>query len=47
MLHISCQKPGGFLQLINQWSYLWLTRVRHQQSCIGKRGFFKLLELAP
>jgi hypothetical protein len=47
MLHISCQTPGGFLQPINQRSYLWPARVRHQQSCNGERGFLKLLELAP
>jgi hypothetical protein len=47
MLHISCQTHGGFLQPINQRSYLWPARVRHQQSCNGERGFFKLLELAP
>jgi hypothetical protein len=38
--------PGGFLQPINEWSYLWPARVRHQQSYNGKSGFFKLLELA-
>jgi hypothetical protein len=37
---------GGFLQLINQRSYLRPAWVRHQQSCNGERGFFKLLELA-
>jgi hypothetical protein len=47
MLHISRQTPRGFLQPINQWSYLRPARVRHQQSCNGECGFFKLLELAP
>jgi hypothetical protein len=47
MLHISCQTPGGFFQPINQWSYLGPAWVRHQKSCNGERGFFKLLELAP
>jgi hypothetical protein len=46
MLHISCQTSRGFLQLINQWSYLRPAWVRHQQSCNGERGFFKLLEMA-
>jgi hypothetical protein len=39
--------PGGFLQPVNQWSYLRPAWVRHQQPCNGKRGFFELLELAP
>jgi hypothetical protein len=47
MLYISCQTPGGFLQPINQWGYLWSAWVRHQQPCGGERGFFKHLELAP
>jgi hypothetical protein len=47
MLYISCQTPGGFLQPVNQRSYLRPVGVRHQQPCNGKRGFFKLLELAP
>jgi hypothetical protein len=38
---------GGFLQLINQWSNFWSTRVRYKQPSDGQRGFFKLLELTP
>jgi hypothetical protein len=47
MLHISCQTPVGFLQPVNQLSYLRPAWVRHQQPCNGKRDFFKPLELAP
>jgi hypothetical protein len=47
MLYISCQTPGSFLQPVNQPSYLRPAWVQHQQPCNGKRGFFKLLELAP
>jgi hypothetical protein len=46
MLHISRQTPGGFLQPINQWSYLRLAEVRHQRPCNGERDFFKLHELS-
>jgi hypothetical protein len=38
---------GGFLQPIDQWSYLRSAWVRYQQPSDGQRGFFKLLELPP
>jgi hypothetical protein len=47
MVDISRQTPGGFLQPINQRSYLWPAQVRHQQPCDGKCSFFKFFELAP
>jgi hypothetical protein len=47
MVDISSQASGGFLQTVNQRSYLRPTQMRHQQSRNGQCDFFKLLELAP
>jgi hypothetical protein len=47
MLDISSQASGGFFQPVNQRSYLWPTRVWHQQPRNGKCGFIEFLELPP
>jgi hypothetical protein len=47
MLHIRRQPAGGFLEPIHERCYLEATRMRHQESCNGKRGFFKFLQLDP
>jgi hypothetical protein len=47
MLHIHRQPTGGFLEAIHERCYLGAARMRHQESCYGKRGFFKLLQLGP
>jgi hypothetical protein len=47
MLDICSQASGGFLQPVNQRSYLRPTRVWHQESRNRERGFFEFLELPP
>jgi hypothetical protein len=47
MFDISSHASGGFLQLVNQRSYLWPARVWHQQPRNGERDFFEFLELPP
>jgi hypothetical protein len=47
MLHIRRQPTRGFLEPIHEWCYLGTARMRHQESCNRKRGFFKLLQLGP
>jgi hypothetical protein len=47
MLHIRRQPAGGFLEAIHKRCYLGAARMRHQESCNGKRGFFKFLRLGP
>jgi hypothetical protein len=47
MLDISNQASGGFLQPVNQRSYLWPARVWHQQPRDWEYGFFEFLELPP
>jgi hypothetical protein len=47
MLDISGQMAGSFSQPVNQQSNLRPTRMRHQQPCNGKCGFFKFIELSP
>jgi hypothetical protein len=38
---------GSLSQLVNQISNLRPARMRHQQPCNGKCGFFKFFELSP
>jgi hypothetical protein len=47
MLDISSQASGGFLQPVNQRSYLWPAPVWHQQPRDGERGFFEFLKMPP
>jgi hypothetical protein len=47
MLHIRRQPARGFLEPIHEQCYLGAARMRHQESCNGKRGFFKFLQLGP
>jgi hypothetical protein len=47
MLHVGRQSAGGFLQSIHERCYLGAARMRHQESCDGKRGLFKLPQLGP
>jgi hypothetical protein len=46
MLHIRRQQAGGFLEAIHERCYLGAARMRHQESCNGKRGFFKFFQWA-
>jgi hypothetical protein len=45
VLDICCQATEGFSQPVNQWSDLRPARMRHQQTCNGKCGFFEFLDL--
>jgi hypothetical protein len=38
MLHIRCQPARGFLEAIHERCYLGAARMRHQESCNGKRS---------
>jgi hypothetical protein len=43
MLHISRQPAGGFPEAIHERRDLGAARMRHQEPCGRKRGFFKFL----
>jgi hypothetical protein len=45
MLHISRQPAGGFPEAIQERRDLRAARMRHQESCNRKSGFFKFLQL--
>jgi hypothetical protein len=47
MLDVRRQTTGSLSQPVNQWSNLRPARMRHQQPCNGKCGFFKFFELSP
>jgi hypothetical protein len=47
MLHISRQPAGGFPEAIHERRNLGAARMRHQEPCDRKRGFFKFLQLGP
>jgi hypothetical protein len=47
MLDVCRQTTGSLSQPVNQWSNLRPARLRHQQPCNGKCGFFKFFELSP
>jgi hypothetical protein len=47
MLHIRRQPAGGFLEAIHEQRDLGAARMRHQEPCNRKCGFFKFLQLGP